>query len=768
MDMRNTPVKTASKDILARCLATEDITVQHKQIPTAYFDVKNRVLALPMWKDMSDHLYDMLVGHEVGHALETPAIGWEEGVGSIDSRNPGVAMQFLNIVEDARIERKMKEKFPGLRRDFAQGYRELSHRDLFEIAGKNVNDSIFIDRINLHFKLGILGIEDVKFNAEEQAFVDEIATTDTFEDVLDVSRRLYDYCAKNEPNMNPQQSTDANSGSGESDASAPSNETGDHTDNDGTSSAYSESTDSTSDNAETENGEGASSGGDEGEHEGEGDGKSEGDSNGTDSGQSADDDTDDGESADSQDGDSGSNGMEGGTEGSGGVPQRSQTQDSLENGLEELRDEQKSTPFYGELPELNLDNIVVDWKVIHDEINEATAQHRASIIADYRRFESSVQKTVNQLAQQFRMKQAADAHKRVSISKTGVLDTNKMVDYRWSEDIFRKISTVTDGKNHGLVMFIDWSGSMSGTMQDTVNQLLILTLFCKKVNIPFEVYSFTSETRHPADVVDTREYLFGEMSKEKNWFCPNTFALNNYLSSRMNAREFKDAVANMRMLGECCDSYYGIEGYSTRNTRHELGGTPLNEAIIAGTELVQQFQERTGVQIVNTVFLTDGAGHSINHVANVCDDATGWYSRNAICTEKNGKSYEVRDTAGWLRRLRDITGSKTVGFFINGGSVRYVLQPRHGFDYDNVCENQKEYNKQWKTENYLSPDNALEHTGYDEYFILKANTKVVSDPLEDLDEDASFTKLRNAFSKGSQRKTASKTMLNRFTDLIAK
>jgi len=48
------------------------LTFQHKQVKTAMFDVKNRVLVLPVWKDMPNHLYDLLVGHEVGHALFTP------------------------------------------------------------------------------------------------------------------------------------------------------------------------------------------------------------------------------------------------------------------------------------------------------------------------------------------------------------------------------------------------------------------------------------------------------------------------------------------------------------------------------------------------------------------------------------------------------------------------------------------------------------------------------------------------------------------------
>ena len=68
MSDTTTTVRTASKDILARAMAMEDIRVEHRaDAPTAYFDVQNRVLGLPVWKDMDNAIYDMLVGHEVSH-----------------------------------------------------------------------------------------------------------------------------------------------------------------------------------------------------------------------------------------------------------------------------------------------------------------------------------------------------------------------------------------------------------------------------------------------------------------------------------------------------------------------------------------------------------------------------------------------------------------------------------------------------------------------------------------------------------------------------
>ena len=93
-------VQQEIKSHLARLLATEDLVVEHKHVECAQFDVRTRVLTLPLWEKASPIVYDMLVGHEVGHALFTPDEDWW-----LDYDIP---QQFVNVVEDARIEKLMK------------------------------------------------------------------------------------------------------------------------------------------------------------------------------------------------------------------------------------------------------------------------------------------------------------------------------------------------------------------------------------------------------------------------------------------------------------------------------------------------------------------------------------------------------------------------------------------------------------------------------------------------------------------------------------
>ena len=161
--------------LLAKLLAKENLTVEHGNYSTAWFDVKNRVLGLPIWKDHGKEVYDLLVGHEVGHALYTPL----EGIHSSNEEIKGCPRSYINVVEDARIERKVRETYPGLIRTFKNAYKKLFDSGLF---GEDIADRVhtlkLIDRINLKAKLSDL--IDVPFNDEELNLFNETMNTQTF------------------------------------------------------------------------------------------------------------------------------------------------------------------------------------------------------------------------------------------------------------------------------------------------------------------------------------------------------------------------------------------------------------------------------------------------------------------------------------------------------------------------------------------------------------------------------------------------------------
>ena len=67
----NSMIRHEIKSQLAKLLATEDLVVENKHVETAQFNVHTRVLTLACVGESKFDMYDMLVAHEVGHALYT-------------------------------------------------------------------------------------------------------------------------------------------------------------------------------------------------------------------------------------------------------------------------------------------------------------------------------------------------------------------------------------------------------------------------------------------------------------------------------------------------------------------------------------------------------------------------------------------------------------------------------------------------------------------------------------------------------------------------
>jgi len=758
MSQVKTTIRTASKDILARAMAMEDITVEHRaDAPTAYFDTKNRVLCLPVWQDMDDSIYDMLVGHEVSHALHTPAEGWQEFVGQ-----DGRKHMFLNCVEDARIERMIKAKFPGLRRDFSSAYKSLYDQDMFEIAGKDISTMPLIDRLNIEFKLGLFGLVDVPFSADEQQYVTRMAEADTFEEVMTLADELYELQKQEDEKNQPEQ---VEAGAGTPGAGE-----------DGEGQEGTSSPDAGGEDESEDSGSGASGTGEEGDEESDGASSGEGDESGEDSGASANDDTDDGESADSEDGDS-SNGDSSDElsydDYENDIDAAGSTQRAFERGMEEMRDEDATEHTYRTLPKMILENCIVDWKTITDDMTAHYARQTDAVgymgdLAENRKnlqaFLNKSRPTVMHMVQQFQMKQAADADKKTEIAKTGVLDTTTMISYRWSEDIFVKNEVHADGKSHGMVMFVDWSGSMGGILQDTVEQLLVLVEFCRKAGIPYDVYAFSSNQFTPnpkgydrysdeyRDLLDSLPERAQYTADRDDALKPHHFQLYHYLSSGMNARQYKTALQNFWWITESACHYRRCPSH------YSLGCTPLNEAVLCAMEIVPEFQRRNGTQIVNTVFLSDGEGHGIG--------ISGYYSRDKgfLRDQKTRKTYECgrgqgAETYCLVECLKDKTGCNAISIRLHDRKDIKNLRYTYWADDNQFAQAANQYKK----DNFVTIDVA----GYDKYFIVKGDLKVEFDALDNVDDDASFTVIKNAFMKGSTSKKSSRVIASQIVDIIA-
>ena len=138
------PVQHEIKSQLAKLLATEDLIVEHRSIETAQFNVHTRVLTFLCGKGQAMMSMICLLVMKLDMHLFTP-----------DEDPPAnIPHSFVNIVEDARIEKLMKRKYLGLGKTFFKGYKELSEQDFFCLENEDVSKMNLADRANLFFKIG--------------------------------------------------------------------------------------------------------------------------------------------------------------------------------------------------------------------------------------------------------------------------------------------------------------------------------------------------------------------------------------------------------------------------------------------------------------------------------------------------------------------------------------------------------------------------------------------------------------------------------------
>ena len=732
------------KGNLARLLATENLVVEHRKVPTAQFNVDSRVLTLPLWDLASNAVYDMLVGHEVGHALFTPNVDFREQV--------SCPKDFVNVIEDARIEKLMKRKYAGLRKSFAQGYTELNNKDFFEVADKDLSEFSLIDRINLHFKLGATAL--VPFNGSEMVFVARTDQAETFEEVLQIAQDVYNW-EQTEKTEKIEVVSD---------------------DQDGTSEMP------ISDEGESEKGESSSQptfGGSAG-----GAGSSKFDKIDAEDLEQMAQDEDIDDLFDELYGEDDSESDEGGEHGT-----TSQTQRSFDDKSGKLSSESHVDSTYVEIPkDVNLEDFVVDWKVLHKWIGQHHDAQDKELFQfadhDYKEFRAKSQKEVNYMVKEFECRKSADAYARAGESKTGILDTKKLHTYKYNEDLFKKITVLPDGKNHGMIFVLDWSGSMSYELLPTVKQLLNLTAFCKKVQIPFEVYAFTNEwtiaeraiNNNPEAPDAPYRYRSKSESIRKNEILLDKgyFHLMNFVSSRSNSKDYERMCLQLfREARYYCRRQYGAPTYY--NTPGVgLSGTPLNEAIILLNFIVPQFRKDNDLQKVNCVVLTDG---------DACTTAYGreWVGKNEfgedeprLSTHRIDHGVILRDrqtgivyrqftygdcTNIFIQQLKDRNPDVNIlGFRILNGSQlsSYVCTYGGGMEY------YPQIQKQWRKEKSAIIPNPVAYSAL--YAI--SNNAIDADTTFEAKSDKKAD-ISRAFRKMLSNKAVNKKLLNSFVGMVA-
>lgn len=780
-----------SKSILAKALAEENLQVQFDpNAQTAMCDVANRVIVLPVWEGLSDAARDLMIGHEIGHALFTPDIDkgkqtegpWTSAAEEIGGNVHAPYVQgIMQIVEDVRIERKVKEKYPGLRRDFSAGYRELFDKNFFGTDGIDVSKSSFADRINLHFKVGVHLA--VPFSAEEQEIVDRIEKSNTFDDTIAMTAEVFRHIGgkrqdvkqpKNEksqiaaPQMTPKNGKDDSQGQGANNSGGDKQQKG--------------------------NGTAAGDNQQQGNSQSQGDGQSQ--------------------SGDKSNESMGSAPMGAGTGLASELPAM-RTQSNFDANQKNSVSRTVYSINNSVIPTPNTNRIVLPYKKCNDILSNhisilGSNKVMTNIREKYARLINNTRPIIGNLIQQFDMKKAADEQKRTSTARSGKLDTDRLCLHKITDDIFLNYTTIADGKNHGMVMFIDWSSSMQASTEDVLTQVVMLSQFCKRMQIPFDVYLFSSQydilLPHlglPLTGADPKAFKqweneggrktlrkgFGgktefDTDSDRN----ENFVLLHVLSSDMKNNEFNEAMFNVFALGQfvsrptdISDKGYLPVPYPPRGFGQ--GNTPLDSTIVAAMNLVPEFQKKHKVQIVNTIFLTDGE----TGFSPILCYGDSRHNKSFVTSPINGKEYDVssyqRTTDALLHIFGDVTGSNTIGFYITsdrGGYCPYFQGDRKeelkklreiGFYDAPRIRYSESYDYAAKMFIADKTRSMINH-GYDRLFVLPNNHDVadlesVDEMFEELPANATFTRVRNTFFKAVEKRGNSRAFINRFSDVIA-
>ena len=769
---KSTTINLDTKSQLAKLLATENIIIQHNAVSTASFNTKTRVLTLPIFKESHGDVYDMLIAHECAHALFTPQDGWKKIQDDDELRT------YVNVLEDTRIDKKIQKKYPGVVKNYINGFDILEKQNFFGMNNKDLNkDLMLIDKINLRSKSS-QRIPFI-FTPDNNNWLAKVDAIKTFADVVRVAKEMLNWQKKQVEDIKKLPDFDDH----------PLIKNYDLSDEDGEDPEDSEKQDVKSDENSDE--------------QDEKNDKRDSEEKGTDN------DLKDKEKEE----DKKSLSPTQHAKGAGGDPAQKKlkaiTNDFFEEKKEQLLDK-KTSYVYGTLPTPNYSQVLVSYKEFLNDfrthINKAlndyptgTTEYRRWLLDKFKKFRTENKKTVMYLVKEFEMKKAASAYKRASTDKTGIIDPLKLKNYKFSEDIFKRITIVPDGKNHGMIMLLDWSGSMSDCISDTIAQLINLVEFVRKVNIPFEVYFFTSERDKSEKEIPYWKYKHGD-------FVFDEFKLVNCVSHRMKKNEFEESLLYLFHMATSYDYRWNrfgdVDEYPKGNNyqmpdKYWLGNTPLNEALLVCNSLVPEFLKKYKVEKLTFITLTDGGANGFRHnqIVPIPDKPTRRideldiadakkkghnyikqscsYDSKIVITHKNRKIVLVD---GWYgsamtETLLDIIKKDydptIIGFYVMKRIRRWDLDRFIGDyrDYDHKEKLRLKIQKDFRVDNAAT----VKSKGYDKYFLLNGKKmKVQNFNLQDATvKKGTGAELKRIFGRSMKNRLVSRVVLNKFIAEVA-
>ena len=737
------------KSTLAKLLAKENIHVQYGNYQTAWFDIKNRVLGIPMWKDMGQDVSDLFIGHEVGHALFTPYEGWHDSPEKLE----GCPRTYINVLEDARIERKIKDAYAGLVGPMARGYTKLYNQGFFgeDFIDVDWDEVKLIDKLNLKAKIG--RHLDVPMNDEEMVFYERSMNTNTFDEVLQLVRDVLAYTKEFQEDLltPPPAPKEMEGGNDEQEMDGPG--PSGHDDFEGEQQDSQEDHDSAPDlEAEEEK-----------------------PSQSTPQQQDAPKADDDDEKVDK------------------GNPKQDEdvsiSDENFRRSEHKLleKEENGTQPLVGnEFSKEVRKELVTPYKVLAKErkermeanfnmLDDISSSYKSKswdeINEKYPAYLKQVKKNVNFAVKEFEMRKAGYRYTRAQTAKTGSIDVNRLWSYKTNDDIFARVTRLADAKNHGMMMFIDFSGSMNDTIPEVMDQLLHLAVFCKAVNIPFDVYGFTNTNTNLAQWrYDTDPATIKTVDSKESEISHAGLSLPQLITSTLKKKDYDEALKHIYLRAQLAKDSYSYRERYILSPNEDYGSTPLNQTLIAAHRMVDSFKRANNIDNMNLVVISDGDTNSIDVVKNPNREYTSVnrYGKTYINImnknvrlESNGKD----GTESLLKNLQKKFGVTTIGFFI-ADSGHNFKRKIYDCDRDAYWDDEvKKYNREYSKNKCVRFKDAL---GYSEFYIVKSGKQLATESLEFApDVEASKGQITTAFKKFSKSKKVNKALLTNFGKVVA-
>lgn len=716
LERKNFDYKNAKElEVLVKLLATEKISIEHRQVSNAYFDLRRRAVVLPMWAGLSKHIYHMLMCHEVGHGLYTPTLMWEEFI----KKNPELK-DVLNVFEDIRIERLFMKKYPGSTVNFKFGNDESFNLEKDSI---NLDSMSSIDKINYVAKKGP-NTPDIKLSPFEQKFLDEAMKTESFEDVgaltltyaeslhhkndidgLSLSEFLKKFAKILDMNKQKINQKDLKFTPNEEFQT----EMDDHTAVEYTKKMKQDLT--------------------------------------------------------------------------------SKMLSNFNTNISRFVDRNAASPDYINIPSIK------DW---NSYVIPYDSLYGKDIFKDkiqgYNKFIIKHNQYIQQLVKKFEKKKAALSFMRAKENKTGKLDVSKLHNYKFNDDLFLSNIEIPHIKSHGMVFLLDISSSMSGNIQKTVEQLIILSTFCLKTKIPFEVYAFSDS--HPTERVRHRAKNYKHSSFTRDLSIHTSHAIDNrqdltlynILSHKMDKKHFESSCGILLHTFSTRVNdrvQYNINDMSAAAILQDVGislmlcGTPLNSSLVVVRNLITNFKNANKLSVVNFMVLTDGDSAHLPiksfeekvHLESTYKPRHSWI----YIDSQTGKRYIQKDYVNFTHVMYNIisdSGINVINFLISDKSTlrRYMKSISlflKGKKREKNIDNRVE--KEFDNDGYT----CVEGFGsINLQIFMKLNIKNFYEAhMQSAKEEKKVTTLRNiakTFALKVNQTYNSKIMTNKFIEVITK